>query len=92
MCDVVLIFSGENRLKLSSNDLIVIKNRDNIIFKNCDGTIKNTKENLQKMVELIISKIQFLSKSSKEVIEEFLYTMYAFVNIVLEIQIRFVKK
>ena len=57
MCDVVLIFSGENRLKLSSNDLIVIKNRDNIIFKNCDGTIKNTKENLQKMVELIISKI-----------------------------------
>lgn len=62
ICDVILIFSSENKLKINSNDLIVINNRDNIILKNGDGIVENIKWNLQKMIEIVISKIKFLSK------------------------------
>jgi hypothetical protein len=57
ICDIVLIFSDKNKIKISSNDLIVTKNKDNIILKDCKGSIEHIQGDLQEMVEILIKKV-----------------------------------
>jgi hypothetical protein len=55
VCDIVLIFSSENIENIM--DLIVTKNRDNIILEDYKGSIEYIQYDLQKIVEKIIKII-----------------------------------
>ena len=55
VCDIVLIFSSENMENIM--DLIVTKNRDNIILEDYKGSIEYIQYDLQKIVEKIIKII-----------------------------------